>query len=123
VFLLPGGAYRLTPCYDILSAYPVLSHGRGKLAPEKIKMAMAVQGKNRHYRWKETQGRHWLETAKRCGFSGMHSVIEEVIVRTPTVLQQVSGLIPRGFPARIADSILDGIKAGAEHLERELPHS
>jgi hypothetical protein len=29
VFLLPSGAYRLTPRYDILSAYPVLGHGRG----------------------------------------------------------------------------------------------
>ena len=36
VFLLPGGAYRLTPRYDTLSAYPVLGHGRGKYAPEKI---------------------------------------------------------------------------------------
>jgi serine/threonine-protein kinase HipA len=46
VFLPPGGAYRLTPRYDILSAYPVLGHGRGKFAPEEIKMTMAVDGKH-----------------------------------------------------------------------------
>ncbi len=44
-FLLPGGAFRLTPRYDILSAYPILGHGRGRFAPEKIRMAMAVHGK------------------------------------------------------------------------------
>jgi serine/threonine-protein kinase HipA len=67
VFLLPGGAYRLTPRYDILSAYPVLGHGRGKLSTQKIRMAMAVQGKNRHCHWNEIRTRHWLETAKRVG--------------------------------------------------------
>ncbi len=120
VFLLPGGAYRLTPRYDILSAYPVLGHGRGKLSPEKIKMAMAVLGKNRHYRWNEIHGRHWLQTAKRCGFGEMRSITEDVITRTPDVIQKVQSLVPKGFPARIADSILTGIKESAALLKSEL---
>ena len=120
VFLLPAGAYRLTPLYDILSAYPVLGHGRGKLSPEKIKMAMAVHGKNRHHRWKEICARHWLETAKRCGFGEMKAVIEDVIARTPAVIQQVRTVIPAEFPAQIADSVLDGINARAEQMIVEL---
>jgi len=120
VFLLPAGAYRLTPRYDILSAYPVLGHGRGKLSPEKIKMAMAVHGKNRHYRWKEICARHWLETAKRCGFGEMKPVIQDVIAKTPEVIKQVRGVVPGGFPARIADSILEGISARAEQLKAEM---
>ena len=106
VFLLPAGAYKLTPRYDILSAYPVLGHGRGKLSPEKIKMAMAVHGKNRHYRWKEICARHWLEMAKRCGFGEMKPIIQDVSARTPVTIQQVRGLVPVGFPAEIADSHL-----------------
>ncbi len=120
VFLLPGGAYRLTPRYDILSAYPVLGHGRGKYAPEKIKMAMAVDGKNRHYRWREIRARHWLATGKRCGFSEMQSVMQDVIARTPEVIERVRNLVPAGFSAQIADAILDGIKAAAEQLKTEL---
>ncbi len=120
VFLLPGGAYRLTPCYDILSAYPVLGHGRGKLSPHKIRMAMAVSGKNRHYRWKEIAARHWLETAKRSGFGEMKSVIEDAIARTPAVIQQVEKIVPTGFPAQIAESILEGIKGTARQLAEEL---
>jgi serine/threonine-protein kinase HipA len=120
VFLLPAGAFRLTPRYDILSAYPVLGHGRGKLSPEKIKMAMAVQGKSRHYRWKEICGRHWLETAKRCGFGEMKSVVEDVIARTPAVTEGVGKLIPPAFPGDIADSILQGISARAKQLSVEL---
>lgn len=120
LFLLPAGAYSLTPRYDVLSAYPVLGHGRGKLAPEKIKMAMAALGKNRHYRWQEICPRHWLETAKRCGFGEMKSVLEDVIVRTPDVIEQVRSIVPAGFPAPIADTILKGIQACAEQLKTEL---
>ncbi len=120
VFLLPAGGYRLTPCYDILSAHPVLGHGRGKLSAEKIKMAMAVQGKSRHYRWKEIQGRHWIETARRCGFGGMPTVIEDVIARTPDVVEQVRRVIPRGFPSEIADSTLEGLRSGSETLKADL---
>ena len=120
LFLLLGGAYRLTPRYDILSAYPVLGHGRGKLAPEKIKMAMAVQGKNRHCRWKDICARHWIEMSKRCGFGEMQSVIQDVISKTPTVIEHVRGLVSPGFPSQITDSILDGIKACIEQLKAEL---
>ena len=64
LFLQSGGAYQLTPRYDILSAHPMLGHGHGKLAPQKITMAMAVEGKNRHYHWERIKARHWIETAK-----------------------------------------------------------
>jgi serine/threonine-protein kinase HipA len=120
VFLLPAGAFRLTPRYDILSAYPVLGHGRGKLSPEKIRMAMAVQGKNRHYRWKEICARHWLETAKRCGCGEMKGVVEDVIAQTPAVIERAKKLIPPAFPSDIAGSILQGISARAKQLSAEL---
>ncbi len=120
IFLLPGGDYRLAPRYDILSAFPILGHGRGKLSPEKIRMAMAVNGKNRHYRWKEIHARHWIETAKRNGFANMKNVIADVVARTPEVIQQVHRSLPNGFPALIADSILEGIQACAKQLAIEL---
>ena len=81
---------------------------------------MAVQGKNRHYRWNEIRTRHWLETAKRCGFGDMRSVVEDVIARTPAAIEQVRELIPSGFPGDIADSILPGISARAKQLSAEL---
>lgn len=45
VFLVPKGGYRLTPRYDILSAYPVLGAGPRALPEKKIKMAMALLGR------------------------------------------------------------------------------
>ena len=120
VFLLPAGAYRLTPRYDILSAYPVLGHGRGMLSPHKIKMAMAVTGKNRHYRWIEIGARHWLATAKRCGLSEMRTVLQDTIGKTPDVIRHVQERIPKGFPDKIVDSILEGVKARSHQLAEEL---
>lgn len=120
VFLLAGGGYRLTPRYDILSAHPMLGRGRGKLPPQTVRMAMAVLGKNRHYRWKDIHGRHWLETARRCGFGDMRSLMDDVIARTPSVIGQVESAIPEGFPSPIADSILKGVKRAAGLLESEL---
>ena len=81
---------------------------------------MAVQGKNRHYRWNEIHARHWIETAKRSGFGDMKGVVENVIVRTPAVIEQVRKLIPLGFRGDIADSILTGIRARAKQLSAEL---
>jgi hypothetical protein len=49
----------------------------------------------------------------------MRSVIEDVIARTPDVIQQVRKLIPSAFPGEIADSILQGISARAEQLAAE----
>ncbi len=123
IFLQPGGSYKLTPRYDILSAYPMLGHGRGKLSPHKIKMAMAVRGKNRHYLWKEISARHWLETAKRCGFSEMRPILEEIIERTPQVVEETSKSLPRGFPAEIGEAILTGTAKSARLLGDQLSRS
>lgn len=121
-FLLPGGSFRLAPRYDVLSAYPIMGHGRGKLAPEKIRMAMAVQGKNRHYRWQEIQVRHWLETARRFGLPSMPKLVAEAIDRTPEVIRQAHRVLPKGFPAAIADTIGNGLAARAKQAANELAH-
>jgi len=120
IFLLPKGAYQLTPRYDILSAYPVLGHGRGKLAPERIKMAMSVKGKSRHYVWTEIHARHWIETAKRHGITNMNSIVEDLVAKTPAVIDRVRSLLPTDFPSQIAETILAGLRCRAEQLKAEL---
>lgn len=46
VFLAPGGRFRLTPLYDVVSAQP--SADAGQIRRAQMKLAMAV-GDNRHY--------------------------------------------------------------------------
>lgn len=88
IFLKPDNNYNLTPIYDVLSAYPLID--KGKLDPRKIKMSMAVQGKNKHYKWHDIQIRHWLETAEACKFSAenMQIIIEEVFDTMPKALDR-----------------------------------
>lgn len=117
--LLPGGAYRLTPRYDILSAYPMMGKGRGLIAPQKLRMAMAVQGRNRHYGWADFRLRHWLETARRCGFTGMDAIVCEVLDRTPEVLASVRRAVPASVSGEIAESILGGLQAASRRLQAE----
>lgn len=119
VFIDAGGRYALTPLYDVMSAYPVMGHGAHQLAPEKVRMAMAVSGKNRHYEWQRILRRHWLATAHACNFrNDAERLLIEVVERTPGVIAAVGRLIPNDFPAAVAEPILSGIRAAAERLGR-----
>jgi serine/threonine-protein kinase HipA len=118
IFLEPQGAYRLTPIYDVLSAYPVLGDRPGLVQEKQVKMAMALIGKNRHYKWSELQRRHFESTAKACGVevSGK-ALVDDVIATTSEVIAKVTAKLPAGFPERVAKPILDGLGFAAQRLE------
>ncbi|MDY0749165.1 type II toxin-antitoxin system HipA family toxin, partial [Paucibacter sp. R3-3] len=71
VFMLAGGAYRLTPLYDVLSAYPIMGHGKGKLPHQKAHLAMSVRGKSAHSQLDYVKPRHWALEARRSGVPDM----------------------------------------------------
>lgn len=113
----PTGEFSLTPLYDVISAYPVLGHGKNKMPPEKLKIAMAVRGKSRHYHWKKILRRHWMEAAQGCAFADfIDPVIAEIVDGTPRVVQKVSKSLPRRFPAAVAEPILRGVERAARQL-------
>jgi len=87
--LTPKG-YRLTPLYDVLSAYGFAQVGN--LHPKKIKMAMAVNGKNRHYHWHTIFPRHWRTHAKSVGYDPdrMDSTIENITAKLEACLDIAS---------------------------------
>lgn len=119
VFIEPRGRYRLTPRYDVLSAYPVLGRGRNTLAPQKIKMAMAVWDRNRHYKWQEIRRSHFEHTAMACGLGSRATrLIDELVERTPEVIAQVRSRLPSDFPESVATLILEGLAKAAAELTR-----
>ncbi len=118
IFIEKGGRYRLTPLYDVISAHPVLGKGANQLAPQKAKMAMAVLGKNRHYAWRTIYRRHWLSTAKKCGFNkDIDDLLNEIIEQTPEVIKKVLKKVPKSFPVHIAKSIFKGLDDAKKILE------
>ncbi len=124
LFIEPAGRYRLTPRYDVLSAFPMLGNERGKLMPKEAKMAMAVEGERRHYLWHVMQRRHWEATAHRCGLAGaLPQLIDELVDRTPSTVEAVGAALPAGFPDAIATPILSGLRKSAERLASGAPQS
>jgi serine/threonine-protein kinase HipA len=120
VFIERGGRFRLTPLYDIMSAYPVLGHGKGLIPSEKLRLAMAFKGKSRHFEWGKISPRHIRETAGLCGFENfIETVIERLTRAVPMAMQEIARKLPGGFPSAISDPILQGIEARAKQLEGE----
>ncbi len=119
--LLAGiaGRFRLTPIYDVMSAYPVMGDGATQWAPQDLKLAMALLGKNRHYHMHNIQRRHFNSTARKVGYAqSAESLLEELIARTPAVVEQVQAELPPGFSQQVADQVLGGLLAAARALER-----
>jgi len=121
LFLRPGGTYTLTPLYDVLSAYPIMGTGANQLSPFKAKMAMAVRSKNKHWAMHEIVRRHWLAIGTEHGVvttdgRGTEAILDEIVARTPEVVSTVRALLPPGFPAHVADSILNGLQVAANQL-------
>ncbi len=121
LFLRPHGRYQLTPLYDVLSAYPVLGEGPSKISPFKAKMAMAVRSKNAHWKMRDILRRHWLALGARHGVLAADGrtaehLIDEVVEQTPSVIARVSATLPRGFDAKVAEFIFEGMKNAAQRL-------
>jgi len=110
IYLKKGGQFELTPTYDVISAYPLMS--RRNLELKKIKMAMAVCGKNKHYVWNEIMPRHWFDEAKKVNFQkdDMQEIIESSLSKLDTVITDVEKKLPNDFPKDLAQVIFNGMK-------------
>ena len=112
-----AGRFRLTPIYDVMSALPVMGDGPNQWAPQEIKLAMALLGKNRHYHVRDIERRHFNSTAKKVGYGeNAEALLDELIARTPDVVAQVQAELPVGFSQRVADKVLGGLLASARSL-------
>ncbi len=115
--LLPQGRYRMTPLYDVLSAWPVSGTGHDEWHPNKLKLAMALRGKSKHYHLREIQRRHFNATAQRCGLGkNMEPVIADVLSKIPGVIHAVGSRLPDGFPEDLFERVTSGITEAAKQL-------
>ncbi len=113
-----GGSYRLTPVYDVMSAYPFIV--RNQTSHHKLKMAMALMGKRKCYDWNYIFYQHWLSTAKLSRFSPeeMETMIHETLDRMDDVLDEVAAQLPTDFPEAVALPIFDGMRKSRDRLIR-----
>jgi serine/threonine-protein kinase HipA len=104
--------------YDVMSAYPAIGSGPNQWAEQDLKLAMALLGKNRHYHMHNIQRRHFNSTAKKVGFGeNAEPLLQEIITRTPAVIEEVQRELPPGFSQQVANKIFDGLLNSARALE------
>lgn len=111
-----GGTHRLTPFYDILSAWPILGGGANKLDPHKAKLAMAVRSRNAHWKLKDIRPRHWDAVTKMAGLGEAAPLLHEIATAADGALETVGRELPPRFPAVVRDRIFDGVKRSVADL-------
>lgn len=117
VALLPGGAFQLTPLYDVLSAWPVLGDGPSQWSPYDIKLAMALWGKHRHYKMVDIRRHHYTTVARDLGYAGdMQDVVDDVLAELPRAVQRLQSALPAGISTPVAERILQGVLSAARSL-------
>ena len=119
LFIEPAGKYRLTPLYDIMSAYPLIA--KHQLHENKIKMAMALNGKSNHYHWNMAQRRHFIETAKSADYSidRAETILDEMLNKIDVVIEDVSARLPKDFPQSISQPIFEGMRTAKQRFKEK----
>jgi serine/threonine-protein kinase HipA len=109
IFLLPGGRFRMTPLYDVMSAQPNVD--AGEIRHNRMKLAMAV-GDSRHYVIDSILPRHFLQTAASAGVpaSLVQGILDEIENDTDRAIDAAVNDLPSGFPERIVSSIIEGVR-------------
>lgn len=116
LFLRPGGRFRLTPFYDVLSAQPAFD--AKKIPHRNYKLAMSV-GARPHYGILDIHGRHFVETARAAGLGPtlIRKVIDEVRADAATAAARTREVMPGDFPDAVHEAIAGAIAARLPRLE------
>jgi serine/threonine-protein kinase HipA len=116
IFLQPGGRFRLTPLYDVMSVQPAFD--AGQLRRNNMKLALAV-GDNRHYAVYEIMPRHFVQTAAKSGIPSflVQTIFDELLQAEQAAISKVMNDLPVGFPQDLAESIVGGLRARLRIVE------
>ena len=119
IYLMPGGRFRMTPLYDVISAQPAVD--AGQLRENGFKLAFAV-GNNRHYVMNTILPRHFTQTAVREGIPALmvDEICRDLAAGAQPAIETVLGSLPPRFPGELAHSVIDGMRARLRLIERAL---
>lgn len=110
IFIQRGGSYRLTPFYDIISAFPLL--GGAGLHISQLKLAMSLKAsKGRKSEVNTLYPRHFLATAKEVNFAEaqMLEILHYFADHIPGAIAAASAALPADFSAHVRESILSNL--------------
>ncbi len=108
LFLRRNG-YRLTPLYDVISAWPIIGRGPNLLPYEKVKLAMALRGSRAYYLISRIPIRQWRRLAVQTGVEGAFDEMVQLADAAAGAIARLESALPSGFPEHIWHSITGGI--------------
>ncbi|ELT8671977.1 autotransporter outer membrane beta-barrel domain-containing protein [Escherichia coli] len=120
VFIQAGGSYRLTPFYDIISAFPVL--GGAGIHISDLKLAMGLNAsKGKKTAIDKIYPRHFLATAKVLRFPEvqMHEILSDFARMIPAALDNVKTSLPTDFPENVVTAVETNVLRLHGRLSRE----
>ncbi|WP_434641141.1 type II toxin-antitoxin system HipA family toxin [Klebsiella sp. I138] len=106
IFLQPGGSFRLTPFYDIISAFPLLGGTGLHLSDLKLSMSLKAS-KGRKTEIQTIYPRHFLTTAKEVGFAQeqMLDILRYFADNVPHAIDAVKDSLPHDFSQPVYEAI------------------
>lgn len=110
VFIEAGGSYKLTPFYDIISAFPVIG-GTG-LHRSDLKLAMSLKAsKGRKTALDKIYARHFLATAQEVNFpqQQMQDILHYFANNVPAAVEAVMKSLPAEVSERVTESICSNL--------------
>ncbi|MDR3527660.1 MAG: type II toxin-antitoxin system HipA family toxin [Rhizomicrobium sp.] len=118
LFLEPGGGYRMTPLYDIVTAQP--SFAANQIRRNQMKLAMAV-GDKRHYTVESVSGRHFIQSAAKAdvGRSVVLEAIDDLLNVGRSAVDRIVSELPKDFPSFIVETTSKAFKDRLDYLKRE----
>jgi serine/threonine-protein kinase HipA len=110
VSLLPGGRFRMSPLYDVLTVQPTVDSRQ--IERKYFKLAMNF-GNSNHYKVGKIVGRHIVETGVQSGLSravakGLFDELQEV---AQSIVEATFNQLPGDFPEALLASIDGALKA------------
>ncbi|KAB1085071.1 type II toxin-antitoxin system HipA family toxin [Neorhizobium galegae] len=119
IFVSPGGRFRMTPLYDVLTAQPSLD--QGQIPRKKFKLAMSV-GKNRHYAIHDIMPRHFMQTADLVGVGTptMRAIFDDIEANAKRQVEAVIQSLPGSFPDQLLSSTIAAIEHRGGLIEKYL---
>lgn len=124
IALQAGGAYQLTPLYDVMSAWPIVGSGARQWNARRVKLAMGVRGTRGRLRrgLREIHPAHWHRLATSSGVSRMFDEMLAMAEAVPAALEAVAAALPDGFPiSDVFVPIREGMLGQSARLLRALP--
>ena len=115
IFLRPGGAFEMTPIYDVLSVQP--SFDRVLFDRPQYRISMKV-GKRGRYRVFDIRGKDFIYTADRAGYSRrqIDALFEDILSNWESAFATATDAQASAVPHAMMESIRAGVESRLKRL-------